>query len=546
MNTAYKFIRTPLAISLIVNGLFSAAITLSFQSIGSPAVFLFAAACSLFTALIFCFFTSRQLHEITTRGEDSVGQLNPLFATLVTSVREKAEARYIKVTGTVSETIERSTLSLAATSHRVDQLKKNTHLATIQSEEIATAADNILTTTRQSSVSAINAAQFAVQTKEDSSRGREALQMAINDLNLMRDRTQETSGLVARLTQSSKNIQEITQVIDAVAKQINLLALNAAIEAARAGEQGRGFAVVADEVRKLAEKTSAATSQIGGMVDEIGQETIAAANTMSSLAEEVEHGVSSISEVGVQLDGILQHASALEEQVRAIAKGAENNHLQVDQISASIATIHNELLDIESEIQGVSEQTMDLSDLSEGMYESLGELDLNTLHHQLYKVARSAADQIEQVFDRAIQERQISIDDLFDRQYQPVPNTNPAKYTTRFDKFTDRVLPEIQEKVLKENSSVVFAAAIDPNGYIPTHNIKFSKPLTGNLETDTASNRTKRLFNDRTGSRCGSHKKKSLIQTYKRDTGEIMHDISVPIMVRGKHWGGFRMGYRAS
>ena len=153
--------------------------------------------------------------------------------------------------------------------------------------------------------------------------------------------------------------------------------------------------MVADEVRKLSEKTSAATGQIGGMINEIGDETIAAANTIASLAEEVEHGVNSIGEVGVQLDEILLHASALEDQVRAIAKGAEDTHQQVDQISTSTGTIHEELLNIEGEMKGVSEQTMVLSDLSEGIYESLAELNLDTMHNRLFKIARSAADQIE-------------------------------------------------------------------------------------------------------------------------------------------------------
>jgi methyl-accepting chemotaxis protein len=545
MNKLTKAIGVPLLISVIVNGIVSIFVTLVFQAMETLTLLGLSVVCSFIAILIFHLYTSHQLNRITTDIQSDEGLHHPMFGGLIRSAQKQTEDRYLKVTGTVSETIEQSTLSLAATSHRVDKLKNNTHLATMQSEEIAKAAENILTTTRQSSESAINAAQFAVQTKENSAQGRVSLQQAINDLQLMMERTKETSGLVSRLTESSKNIQEITQVIDTVAKQINLLALNAAIEAARAGEYGRGFAVVADEVRKLAEKTSAATGQIGGMVNEIGEETIAAANTMSTLAEEVEHGVNSIGEVGVQLDGILQHASALEEQVRAIAQGAEDNHLQVDQISTSIATIHKELLNIEDEMKGVSEQTMVLSDLGEGMYESLAETNLDTIHNQLFKVARHAADQIEHVFERAVQEREISIDDLFDKQYQPVPNTNPTKYTTRFDKFTDQVLPDIQEKILTENSSVVFAAATDSNGYIPTHNQKFSKPLTGNIESDMANNRTKRLFNDRTGSRCGNHNKKMLIQTYKRDTGEIMHDISVPILVQGKHWGGFRMGYRA-
>lgn len=41
-----------------------------------------------------------------------------------------------------------------------------------------------------------------------------------------------------------------------------------------------------------------------------------------------------------------------------------------------------------------------------------------------------------------------------------------------------------------------------------------------------------------------SHEKTLLLQTYKRDTGEIMHDLSVPIRIKGRHWGGLRLGYR--
>ena len=78
------------------------------------------------------------------------------------------------------------------------------------------------------------------------------------------------------------------------------------------------------------------------------------------------------------------------------------------------------------------------------------------------------------------------------------------------------------------------------------HNLKFSRPLTGQYEVDLANNRTKRIFSDRTGSRCGSNRDPFLLQTYKRDTGEVMHDISAPIFVFGRHWGGFRIGYRTA
>ncbi len=133
---------------------------------------------------------------------------------------------------------------------------------------------------------------------------------------------------------------------------------------------------------------------------------------------------------------------------------------------------------------------------------------------------------------------------LFSEQYQPISNTKPQKYHTSYDRYTDQHFPAIQEPILQRLPQVLYAGAVDRKGYFPTHNKKFSQPLTGDYEKDLLQNRSKRLFNDRTGSRCGSNTAAMLLQTYKRDTGEILHDLSVPIMVNGRHWGGFRIGFK--
>jgi len=102
----------------------------------------------------------------------------------------------------------------------------------------------------------------------------------------------------------------------------------------------------------------------------------------------------------------------------------------------------------------------------------------------------------------------------------------------------------LQEPILERHAHVSYAISADRKGYVPTHNRRYSQPLTGDEKTDLLNNRTKRVFDDPVGSRVGNHELPYLLQTYRRDTGEIIFDISAPIYVNGRHWGGFRIGYR--
>jgi methyl-accepting chemotaxis protein len=157
-------------------------------------------------------------------------------------------------------------------------------------------------------------------------------------------------------------------------------------------------------------------------------------------------------------------------------------------------------------------------------------------------MAQQGAVVVSQIFETAIANGELTIEDAFDENYVAIPGTEPAKYQTRFDAFTDKAFLTFEDTFLKDKQ-VIFAAAADRNGYIPTHNSKFAPRLTGNAKTDLA-NRTKRLFNDPVGLKAARNTaEESLVQLYTRDTGEVMWDISSPIMVQGRHWGGFRVGF---
>ena len=89
-----------------------------------------------------------------------------------------------------------------------------------------------------------------------------------------------------------------------------------------------------------------------------------------------------------------------------------------------------------------------------------------------------------------------------------------------------------------------YAIVTDINGYVPAHNTRFAQPLTGNAQQDYVNNRTKRIFGDLASIIAARSEAKYLIQRVKLETGDIIYDLSVPVMVKGKHWGCVRIGYR--
>jgi methyl-accepting chemotaxis protein len=161
--------------------------------------------------------------------------------------------------------------------------------------------------------------------------------------------------------------------------------------------------------------------------------------------------------------------------------------------------------------------------------------------------AIGAANRIARLFEDAVAQRQISLDDLFDNNYVPIPGTDPLQHRTRFLPFTETVLPGIQEPLLASDKRMVFCAAVDRNGYLPVHNKIYSKPQrSGDVLWNTANSRNRRIFDDRAGLSAGRVVRPYIIQNYPRDMGDrvvMMWEIGAPIRVFGKQWGGFRTAY---
>ncbi|NRR33881.1 methyl-accepting chemotaxis protein [Oxalobacteraceae bacterium] len=447
---------------------------------------------------------------------------------------------------TVGGQIDAIMIGAAETSYFVDSVKKKIESDVRTASSIASSSQQNAHSTEKMAANAERAAKVAAQVRQETVAGRAEADQGLQRIHSARSDAQAAATLMSSLQDKSRRITSFTEAITEISARTNLLALNAAIEAARAGEQGRGFAVVAGEVRQLAMRTKEASDEIGIMVREINEQAERASKGMNSLAIGVSEAAGNVETVHGLLSNIERSSGISEDEIGEIARVSREHVETTLSIAAAITEIRDSMLSTDAELPRAASSAMALAERAEVIAGALGESSVATAHDAIRLAAQQAAADIGKLFSAAIAGGKISREALFDRHYTPIPHTDPPKHSTRFDKFTDQALPALQEGLLQAMPQLAYAGAVDNNGYFPTHNKKFSQPLTGDYAVDIVNNRTKRIFSDRTGKRCGSNTKPFLLQTYKRDTGEVMHDLSAPIYVDGQHWGGFRIGYRSS
>lgn len=358
--------------------------------------------------------------------------------------------------------------------------------------------------------------------------------------------SQIESGLAAVGSALDEAVQA-TNEISHVALQTRMVALNASIQAAHAGASGHSFAVVAGAVRELAEKIQRSSKLIAVKLADL----TATVRTVANSDDGQQAAGSSRGLRGSVSDALGEfHArfDTIAQRIEGLAESAEQSVRDCSRINQSVEAMTTEVAALESSLAGAAKKSDYLLSVSERLIEVTAASGAQTDDTPFIECALSVAAELSDLLEAALAAGEIRLEDLFDADYQPVPGSNPAQFRTRFVALTDRLFMPIQESVLDWSERVTFCAAVDRNGYLPTHNRKYSMPPGADVAWNTANCRNRRLFQDRTGKAAGANTKPFLVQTYRRDMGggnyAILKEVDAPIAVRRRHWGNVRLAFR--
>lgn len=388
------------------------------------------------------------------------------------------------------------------------------------------------------------AAQSSEAVSETVTRVRSSGEHAQHMATWVADLSERTVTVSDTLKAAKTNNQQIV----AIARQVNTLAINAKIEAARAGDAGRGFSVVADAINELSQKTGSAAVEISENIETLTSWIMALAKDAHRLAERASSILEAAALNNHSLSEMESATRASTAQSQLIAKQVETVSTALDVLSPSLRGIEQAVSDTTRGIKTAHDRLNRLIDTSETVVQGVAAVGGMSADTAFFNFVQSAAKQVSDAFDAAVASGAVTLRDMFDTSYRPIPGTQPEQVTTAFTALADRLLPAIQEPALDLDPRVVFCAAVDRNGYLPTHNLKFSQPQGPDPVWNTANCRNRRIFNDRVGLKAGRSNAPFLCQVYRRDMGggsfAMMKDISAPIYVGGKHWGGLRFAVK--
>ena len=377
--------------------------------------------------------------------------------------------------------------------------------------------------------------------------GREAIEGTIAGFKGLTDLVVQLGERMAGFASAMNQVQTVSSTIETIARKTNMLALNATIEAARAGDAGRSFAVVAAEVKKLAHDTRAATSQIASTIGELTREAGAVTTEIKTGVERSRAAQSGFGQISETVREVSEIVTMVDRQTEGIAHSTSMIQTSVDRVKAGLTDFAGDARNNGSQLLQAQKRLEHLESLSNTMLDTLANSGAEIDDTPFILKAQETMRSIQAVIERGIDNGEIAMGDVFDREYRLIEGSNPEQYDNRFCDFADKHVRPLLDRVKSNDDRLIGSAITDVNGYLPTHLTERSHTPGPDPLWNDAHCRNKRIMMDDTTAAAIISEKPAMLATYRMELGEKfipVKNVFVPLWVKGRRWGNYELAYR--
>jgi methyl-accepting chemotaxis protein len=205
--------------------------------------------------------------------------------------------------------------------------------------EITTTISELLTTSRQIAESARRVVAMADQTAGSARAGESTVGKAHDAIALIQRQVDQIVTHMLDLGKKTQQIGVVLEIVSELAEQTNILAINATIEAIGAGDSGKRFAVVADEIRRLADRVSASTKEIRGLIEEVRSAANTTVMATETGSKTVDAGTRHFVEVTSSFRQIAGLVDTTTEAAREIELSTKQQASAVEQVNMAVANV---------------------------------------------------------------------------------------------------------------------------------------------------------------------------------------------------------------
>ena len=362
-------------------------------------------------------------------------------------------------------------------------------------------------------------------------------------LSLVDTLTQHVTGFAAAMEQVRRTSQDIGRIADTT----NILAFNAMIEARRAGEAGKTFTVVADEVKSLANHTRKATEEIGRTIDALGLEAEQVVSRISAGAQASEEARASVAGIEHTLGAVIQLVEEVDRQNALIARTTGGIGTHVDGVRKVLASFDSATLENESKLDTAHTRMEQLEMTANVMFDHIVRAGLSPGDSLLVERAQAAGREVAELAEAALKDGTLLETELFDRDYQEIPGSDPKRFANRLMPWADRAWRPVFDRITASDAQIMAVACTDMNGHLPTHLSDLSRRPTGDKAHDTRYCRNGRMILDAIDRKAKASQAPYMMAVYRQEgdgrSYKVVRNVYVPLTIAGRRWGDLELAY---